>query len=851
MLYLEEDLHKLLDMARKAEISPPSTLRPGIPPQLEKIVMHALAKAPGDRYQSASDFATDLERFLHAYSPVFNASKLTSVLRKVVGEPQHIPIEEAPAELRDGPSSTQPLPLDAVAHNKEEIRDENSVIFRMQDLDASGNKPRGVKPTPAAGTAKPNPTPPSGAQQVARAAGVAPMVPMRAPARTPPGAAPIQPKVPGALPSIAKPPAAASRPAMATPGSGRPVSGRQLDEETREMGPAPVDLDDNTSGLLTLEPSPSPPVHMPAAKSAPVGAPPLLARATKPMSQSAPPAPAPAKPAPAVWADTVDTQSLEDDLENIGERTQITAAPSGRTLAYPTPADASEDEVRYDSGPDATMITGSPRPPTGPDGELEDDTNPKVSTTGADEVALAAAIDAAIRKAGGAPSHDDDTPDNPAADDSDVDDEALTLGGNEPLDEDGPTMQRDFSAVPKAKPRTPRGKAAPPPALAAKIHTPAVSELRKPRPSRRTPPNGVAAQPQASVLQAIVGAQSSEPMPTPRPTPTPTAVTSPAPALEPAPTPLPQPPQLPPQPMAPAFAAQPHVQPSYPPQAYPPPQPYPMPYGTPNGSHPHPYPMPPPPSYPPSGYAPQMYQTPYDTQPPQPPPYGHDPSQPHSPYVSPGALYAYQPFGPPPTPPTLTGQLRLTEGDELPAHLQLGGGKRWFMLVFAGLLAVSAAAAATYFLLRATRDVAPTIGSIRVESSPPGAEISLDGQRLADPTPFTIEGIPVGTRHDIVVSLAHYTPDSSTVDVPKTGGETNVTAILKPVTGKLIVISSPPGAEIRIEGVNRGVTPKTITDVDMRSAHRLELRLKDYQVYQSDLKWPDSGELDLDLKLVK
>src|SRR6188508_659316 len=44
MLYLEEDLHKLLDMARKAEIAPPSTLRKGVPPQLERIVMHALQK---------------------------------------------------------------------------------------------------------------------------------------------------------------------------------------------------------------------------------------------------------------------------------------------------------------------------------------------------------------------------------------------------------------------------------------------------------------------------------------------------------------------------------------------------------------------------------------------------------------------------------------------------------------------------------------------------------------------------------------------------------------------------------------------------------------------------------------
>src|SRR5689334_7414350 len=40
MLYLEEDLHKLLEMVRRADIAPPTRLRRDIPPQLERIVMH-------------------------------------------------------------------------------------------------------------------------------------------------------------------------------------------------------------------------------------------------------------------------------------------------------------------------------------------------------------------------------------------------------------------------------------------------------------------------------------------------------------------------------------------------------------------------------------------------------------------------------------------------------------------------------------------------------------------------------------------------------------------------------------------------------------------------------------------
>ena len=136
MLYLEEDLHRLLDMARKADIAPPSTLRRGIPPQLERIVMHALAKKKEDRYQSAADFASDLERFLHAYSPVFTATKLAGIIRQVIGDPQEIP--EYDVEVRDGPLSTHQLSSEDLIHDKEEIRDENSVIFRIDELQKGG-----------------------------------------------------------------------------------------------------------------------------------------------------------------------------------------------------------------------------------------------------------------------------------------------------------------------------------------------------------------------------------------------------------------------------------------------------------------------------------------------------------------------------------------------------------------------------------------------------------------------------------------------------------------------------------------------------------------------------------------
>ncbi len=139
MLYLEEDLHRLLNMVRKANIAPPTTLRRDIPPQLERIVMHALAKNPDDRYQTAGDLATDLERFLHVYSPVFTAAKVAaysaSVLEATAPPPpvvrKPIPVEAPP----DHPARiTRRVDREQLVQARSEFEDENSVIFRMSDM---------------------------------------------------------------------------------------------------------------------------------------------------------------------------------------------------------------------------------------------------------------------------------------------------------------------------------------------------------------------------------------------------------------------------------------------------------------------------------------------------------------------------------------------------------------------------------------------------------------------------------------------------------------------------------------------------------------------------------------------
>ncbi|ACY18544.1 protein kinase domain-containing protein [Haliangium ochraceum] len=150
MLYQEDDIHRLLQQVRNANIEPPTRRRRDIPPQLERIVMRALAKDREERYQSAGDMATDLERFLHVYSPVFTGSKLAAFYRQVLEEDE-APNSERFAEAKpaakkpslDIPMHTMRLEPAQILNESDDFIDENSIIFDTNERggslhDASG-----------------------------------------------------------------------------------------------------------------------------------------------------------------------------------------------------------------------------------------------------------------------------------------------------------------------------------------------------------------------------------------------------------------------------------------------------------------------------------------------------------------------------------------------------------------------------------------------------------------------------------------------------------------------------------------------------------------------------------------
>ncbi len=129
MLYLEEDINKLLDMVRKADIPRPSTRRRDIPAQLESTVMKALAKRPADRWQTAHEFQVALTSFLYSFSPDFTPERLADLLNTAMAE------EEVAKARPDQQFSTDAEAEDESLMSRVDFRPErgHSVIFNVDD----------------------------------------------------------------------------------------------------------------------------------------------------------------------------------------------------------------------------------------------------------------------------------------------------------------------------------------------------------------------------------------------------------------------------------------------------------------------------------------------------------------------------------------------------------------------------------------------------------------------------------------------------------------------------------------------------------------------------------------------
>ena len=91
--------------------APPSKLRPDVPPELDMVVLRALAKNPDDRYQSADEMEADLERVARGARVAAATVAATQVMSRPAGAAAAVTSATAATMIAAPPASAAPPPV--------------------------------------------------------------------------------------------------------------------------------------------------------------------------------------------------------------------------------------------------------------------------------------------------------------------------------------------------------------------------------------------------------------------------------------------------------------------------------------------------------------------------------------------------------------------------------------------------------------------------------------------------------------------------------------------------------------------------------------------------------------------
>jgi uncharacterized protein (TIGR02266 family) len=111
--------------------------------------------------------------------------------------------------------------------------------------------------------------------------------------------------------------------------------------------------------------------------------------------------------------------------------------------------------------------------------------------------------------------------------------------------------------------------------------------------------------------------------------------------------------------------------------------------------------------------------------------------------------------------------------------------------------------------------------AVAVASDPAGATVTLDGKPVDGATPTTLSGLDAKKVYDLKVSMKGF-HDWKVKLKPKAGDK--IDAALVPNEKVVEVASTPPGADVMLDGKRVGKTPFTIHKLDLTKAHALEVK---------------------------
>ena len=136
---------------------------------------------------------------------------------------------------------------------------------------------------------------------------------------------------------------------------------------------------------------------------------------------------------------------------------------------------------------------------------------------------------------------------------------------------------------------------------------------------------------------------------------------------------------------------------------------------------------------------------------------------------------------------------------------------------------------------------------VNLTSQPSGASVVVDGKDRGT-TPILIYDLTPG-RHHVKLRLAGYADADRFINTSD-GPFIEKNTVLDELKGLLLLKTDPEGADIQVDGVSVGVTPRLVTNLSVRDAHTVRFRKAGYQDQTISVRFDGRKPLVREEKLV-
>jgi hypothetical protein len=149
-----------------------------------------------------------------------------------------------------------------------------------------------------------------------------------------------------------------------------------------------------------------------------------------------------------------------------------------------------------------------------------------------------------------------------------------------------------------------------------------------------------------------------------------------------------------------------------------------------------------------------------------------------------------------------------------------------------------------FFAIKSTSE---NSGMISVNSFPQKASVYLNGE-LKGETPLVIKSLPFG-KYQVTVKLQGYKDYNEEVSLNSSNSKVFINPILEHSVFSVSIDSDPQGADVYIDGIQKGKTPIIITDLVTGTTHLIELKLVNFKDWKQTVSSETNNMLTINAKL--